>query len=367
MVVDQLPFLRQALSTCKRLRNELHKKQALLADFEEHDRSAFQQWYNRTQGKKLTQNRELREEVEAYQFILHHLSRCACESFRDLPALYEELFERKQNGSLYTYVSPLAQEAAREHEDEDDDWDDVFEDDDWDEEDEDLRDVYDRIFGSGAADQDDFAEDTRVESAKKADRDMRLKTCYRALAKRLHPDHSELEESIREKRWYEIQDAYQNGDYEGLLRVEAICDMDETGLSVELGLARLRDLAVYHKSHLLPLRNALRAAKQDIAFGFSKKGPTAQIKKRVTAELREENFDLKEMLEYLVDSAKGIRAHVDAQIRELAIQSERAKRRTEKRQTRRAKPAKRQGNAQKTSTNSRKSTGPLDDRQMRFF
>ena len=148
---------------------------------------------------------------------------------------------------------------------------------------------------------------------------MRLKTCYRTLAKRLHPDHSDWEESIREKRWHEIQDAYQNGDYEGLLRVEAICDMDETGLSVDLGLARLRDLAAYHQSHLLPLRNALSAAKQDIAFGFSKKGPTARIKDVVTSELREKCFDLNEMLEYLVDSVRGIRSHVDAQIRELVV------------------------------------------------
>ena len=133
MVVDQAPFLKKALSTCKRLRNELHKKQALLADFEEQDRSAFQQWYNRTQGKNLTQNRELREEINAYQFILHHLSRCAYESFHEFPALYEELFERKKNGSLFAYVSPRAQAAADEdHEcdDEDDEWDDEFEDED---------------------------------------------------------------------------------------------------------------------------------------------------------------------------------------------------------------------------------------------
>ena len=369
MVVDQTPFLKKALSTCKRLRKELHKKQALLEDFEVRDRGAYQQWFNRTQGKKLGKNRDLREEVQAYQFILHHLTRCAHESFRDLPTLYDELLERKKDGSLFAYVSPYVQEDSKEEYDEEyDDFDeDVFDDDAWDDVVQDVQDFYDRVFGEGTSADDAHEALCRAEAAKKVDDDLRLKTCYRSLAKRLHPDHSELEESIRETRWHEIQVAYQNGDYEGLLRVEAICDMDEAGLSMELGLARLRDLAAYHKSHLLPIRNALSAAKKDIAFGFSKKGPTAQIKKVVSVELQEERWDLEEMLEYLVGSTQAIRIHVAAQIREQAMQSERSKRRTEKRQAKRVDKAKRQGAAKKVAARSRQNSSAGDDRQMSFF
>lgn len=75
-----------------------------------------------------------------------------------------------------------------------------------------------------------------------------------------------------------MQEAYQNHDLDGLLRVEAICDMDETGLSIQLGLARLNELAHYHQSHLKPIRLALREAKREMAFGCSRSGTTKQNK-----------------------------------------------------------------------------------------
>ncbi len=341
IVVDQAPFLKKALSTCRRLRNELHRKQALLSDFEEQDRSAFQQWLNGAHGKTLTQIRELRDEAEAYQFILHHLSHCAYGDYQAVPELYKELFELKKKGILYSYEPPKKPDPYGydgDDEDGDDDWDD--EDDDWDDEDdeddEDMRAFFDRMFGGGGASSDSNAGMLQAETAQKAANDARLKTCYRNLAKRLHPDHSELEESIREKRWHEIQEAYQQSDLEALMRVEAICDMDDTGLRAELGLARLRDLAAYHQSHLIPIRNALRAAKQDIAFGFFKKGPSARVKRNVADDLKYERMDVKDMVGHMRRSAASIRDEVMAQLRANKAANERAVRRAAELKARRA-------------------------------
>ena len=376
MVVDQAPFLKKALSTCKRLRKELHKKQALLRDFEEADRSAYQQWLNGTHGRKLTQIRELREESAAYDFILQHLSHCAYWDYEAVPALFEQLFELKKKGTLYSYVppkhsNPFGFEDDPEDDDEEDwddddddeeDWDD--DDDDDDDDDEDMREFFDRMFGGGGASSDSDEGMPQSKSAHKAVSDARLKTCYRTLAKRLHPDHSELEESIREKRWHEIQEAYQQGNLEGLLRVEAICDMDETGLSAELGLARLRDLAAYHKSHLIPIRNALRAAKQDIAFGFFKNGPSAKVKRDVAEDLKYERMNVKDMLGHLKRSATSIRDEVVAQIRESKAAHERAIRRVEAAKTKKRGTAK---SAPKAKAPHNKDPDPEDPRQMAFF
>jgi hypothetical protein len=382
MVVDQAPFLRKALSTCKRLRTELHKKQALLSDFEEADRSAFQQWLNCTHGKKLTQIRELREESAAYDFILQHLSHCAYWDYEAVPALFEELFELKKNGTLYSYVLPKHSDPFGFQDDpDDDDSDDVFEDDEDkegdDEDDEDMREFFDRMFGGGGASRDSDEGLPQSKSAQKAASDARLKTCYRTLAKRLHPDHSELEESIREKRWHEIQEAYQQGDLEALLRVEAICDMDDAGLSAELGLARLRDLAAYHKSHLIPIRNALRAAKQDIAFGFSKNGPSAQVKRDVAEDLKYERMDVKDMLGHLKRSATSIRDEVVEQIRankeihEQAVRREEAAKARKGRATKSAPKAKAKRPEPKITPKAKapiKKAPPAEDSsQMSFF
>jgi hypothetical protein len=380
LVVDQAPFLKKALSTCKRLRNELHKKQALLRDFEEQDRSAYWQWFNRTHGKTLTQIREFREESNAYQFILHHLSNCAYYDYKAVPELYKTLFELKKQGTLYSYEPPKSPDPFgfyEDDEDEDDedwddeDWDDE-DDEDWDDEDEDdFRSFFDRVFGDDGAFEDSDESQGRASGARKATEDARLKTCYRNLAKRLHPDRSELEESVREKRWHEIQEAYQAGDIEALLRVEAICDMDETGLRVELGLARLRDLAAYHKSHLIPIRNALRAAKQDIAFGFSKKGPSDKLKREVASDLKYERMDVKEMLVEMQEAAVSIRDLAVEQLREEREANERAIRRAAQAK---ASPAGRSAGkrpvsrgAPKAKPVKQKKPEPEDPQQMSFF
>jgi hypothetical protein len=343
MVVDQAPFLKKALSACKRLRKELHKKQALLSDFEEDDRNAFQQWLNSTHGKALTKIRALREETAEYQFILHHLSQCAHYDYEAVPALYETLLDLKKKGALYSYEPPKQPDPFGfgddpDGEDYDDEWDNEDDDEDWDDEDdEDMRAFFDRMFGGGAAEDSDAGMPKGKSAQKAANDNARLKTCYRTLAKRLHPDHSQLEESIREKRWHEIQEAYQNSDLEALLRVEAICDMDDSGLSAELGLARLRDLAAYHKSHLIPLRRALREAKQDIAFGFSRNGPSAKVKRDVAEDLKDERFDVKDMLGHMKRSAAFIRDQVLAQIRENEAAHAQAVRRAERAKVNKAK------------------------------
>ncbi|WPJ94785.1 DnaJ domain-containing protein [Coraliomargarita algicola] len=347
--------MRKALSTCKRLRKELDKKQALLAHFEDEDRAAFQRWLNSTHGVLLTQVRELREEVSAHQFILHHLSHCAYYSFEDVPKLYQELFQLKKKGMLYSYVPPQSKPEAEDADEED--WDDVFDDDeDW------SDDFYDQSYGEARSEQGQSEGAEQVASARKAANNVRLKSCYRQLAKRLHPDHSELEEAIREKRWHEIQEAYHNNDLEGLLRVEAVCDMDDEGLSVKLGLARLRDLAAYQKSHLLPIRDALRSAKKDIAFDFSNKGPTSQLEYEIAGGLKFESIDLKATVADLLRAAKAIRNEVEAELRESEIRAARAAQRQQRSKTTHSGPS--HGGKQAAKP---RSCAEVDAEQMTFF
>jgi hypothetical protein len=335
LVVDQAPFLKKALSTCKRLRKELDKKQALLAVFEEEDRIAYERWLNRTYGALLTQVRELREELSAYQFILHHLSQCVYRAIEEVPELYRELFRLKKKSALYSYVPPQVEQPESAGED----WEDgpFGSDEGEDEIDEDMRAYFDEMFGEGRSERNEESHESRVDTAPKVSNDARLKSCYRQLAKRLHPDHSKLDGPVREKRWHEIQAAYHNHDLEALLRVEAICDMDAEGLSVKLGLARLRDLAAYHKSHLIPIRHALRAAKQRIAFGFAEQGPCPKIEREVAGDLKYEQIDLKAAVAELAQTAKGIRNEVEAHIRESEIRANRAARYDDRELTGRSK------------------------------
>ena len=317
ILVDQEPFLKKALSRCKRLRNELNKKQKLLSEYEDSDRVAFQQWLNHTFGAKLSKVRELTETLNQYYFILYQLEHCSLFCRDKLPEVHKELFERKKDGTLFQFVLPIDKdsfdaEEEDEMEDEEDEWDD---DDEWEEDDEwDMGDTFEEFFGGkgGGSDSEKSFHfnpgDLHSRKSINASDHLRIKKCYRSLAKRLHPDHSTLDESLREKRWHEIQDAYQNNDLEALLRVEAICDMDGTELSVNLGLARLTDLARYHQSHLQPLRRELSEAKRDIAFGFNKSGPKETITIQMKSELNYQAHDLESDIEEMQQVADSILA-----------------------------------------------------------
>ena len=320
ILVDQTPFLKKALSRCKRLRNELNKKQKLLSDYEDKDVAAFQQWLNHTFGATLSKIRELAETLDQYRFILNQLDGCYLFCRDKLPEVHKELFERKKDGTLFQFVLPISKDPfhAEENEEMNDDWDDYDdeeeEDDDWDDDDEwDMEDIFDEFFGGEKEGHSHSEEEhyfnlgnLHAHKSIHASDQLKLKKCYRALAKRLHPDHSTLDESIREKRWHEIQDAYQNNDLEALLRVEAICDMDGTELSVKLGLARLTDLANYHQSHLKPIRRELSKAKRDIAFGFNKSGSNETIEIEMKSELNYQTHDLESDIEEMQRIADDI-------------------------------------------------------------
>lgn len=302
LTLDQKPFIKKALTACRRLRTELRKKQARLAQFEEVEINAYNRWLNTRFGVDLTRVRELREELADLEFIVEQLRMCEFYLPEKLLEVYEELFRRKKEGTLHLFVPPELEDDEEEDDPIDDEGDDAFDS------------VFDDIFGEEDDwDDDDDFEESRARLARSKPRPPRheqgsLKTLFRALAKRLHPDHSDLEEGIRDRRWNELLAAYQQNDLAGLQRIEAVCDMDETGLNASLGLARLRDLAAYHQSHLRPIRLALRNAKRHVAFAFSADNTTS-LTHEIRRDFKHITRDLKDRQNWLLRMAKEF--HMD--------------------------------------------------------
>ena len=81
------------------------------------------------------------------------------------------------------------------------------------------------------------------------------------------------------------------------------------------------DLAAYQKAHLLPVREALLAAKKDVAFGFSEKGPTPDMESAIAGGLKFERIDLKATVGDLARAAKSIRNEVEAELRTSEIRA----------------------------------------------
>jgi archaellum component FlaC len=306
--IDQQPFLKKAASACRRLRTELANKQEQLRKFEEEAVAEFDQWLNRTHGAELTRIRELRREIEEWEFIFAQLRALEWTHPEALEEEFEDLLKRRENGTLPDYV-PLRFRRGSDGEDHSGDGDseeDVDDMDDFEDFDEAFEAEFEKFFenmGGGFGDFDAFGSGGRGERESGDDAIVRLKATYRLLAKRLHPDLSDLPADQREKRWHELQEAYQQSDIEGMQRIEAVCDMDRTGITTKLGLARLSDLIDYHQSHLGPLRQAIREAKRHPAFPHPKK-KREQIRQEVSCEIRES-------VEGLEEDAREIREFVE--------------------------------------------------------
>lgn len=299
LVIDQRPILKKALTKCRRLRTELHKKQERLRQFEETDQRAYQRWISATFGTRLTELRELRDEVADWEFIREQMAFCEFWMSEKLRDVHDELMRRLKDGTLHAFEPPRPDEEAMDDDIEEEDEDEAFDD-----IDEFFEKAFEGFFGGAEDDEDYNGEASSYAASGSAGRKAvdpeaaARKALYRTLAKRLHPDHSELEEGLRERRWNELQAAYDAADLAGLQRIEAVCDMEVGGLSLRLGLARLRDLAAYHQSHLKPVREALREAKRHPAFGFTD-SKTKHMKREVEGELFDLKSQLRSHLEYL--------------------------------------------------------------------
>ena len=302
--LDQKPFLKKALANCRRLRTELRKKQERLQKFEEVELTEYDQWMYRRFGQQISEAREAHKELEELEFIAEQLRLCEIYQPDNVLAVHEELIQRKKDGTVFGFTPPKAKsngsgEESSEKSGDDDEFDAFSEDEEekefWDL----LGEEFEKMFGHLFDEEDDEFDDKdpsfnthqKDKRAKEAPskEEAQLKQLYRQLAKRLHPDRSAMEEGMRERRWHELQKAYHEWDLNSLQRIEAVCDMDETGLTIRLGLARLNDLADYHQAHLRPLRQAIKEAKQHPAFNFDEN--KCQRNEKQIERSFEETFD----------------------------------------------------------------------------
>lgn len=335
-VVDQEPFLKAAVSKCRRLSKELDTKREKLRQFEESDQAAFKTWIHHTFGSLLTRTRELQKEHADYDFILAQLEACSMFAPDKFDEVRRELMERKANDTLRGFVPPKP-EVEVDEPDEDDPFaggppldeeefsekgdreGDFFRE---------MREAFHKDFGhqfsSGDEELEAFKEQLRgmfggfgfdmgeeaVQRFEARHKTSVLKALYRVIVKRLHPDRSTMDPARRDKHWHDLQAAYERGDLEGIRRIEAMCDMEESGLSADLGLARLRELAAYHLEHLKPLRAALSDAKRDPSFGFATEGPVPALKAKV-------GRDLKAVINQMTRDIEGLKEDIEEMTMEM--------------------------------------------------
>ncbi|MCF7669783.1 MAG: J domain-containing protein [Verrucomicrobia bacterium] len=275
MNIDSRPTRTKAARNYKNIRTRLQKAREELDDFEKNDIPAFNKWYYSNFGTLLTELREKQKRLMELQFLIGDIH----DEAMLFNITYAQAYVRVMDAVNNPEPEPL------DDDDDDDDPFDSFDDEAEDSENEDeeqfFRDFQDFINHMLGDNKDGFSSEfdfhqTKKEKEEREKRNSRLKELYRNLVQKLHPDKLEKNSPEKLQYWYQVQEAYKNGDTEQLEVILAMCEIDDTGTPRNTPVSMLMQITNHFKAALKQIRSLIKEARRNPAWGFLSKKDSAQ-------------------------------------------------------------------------------------------
>lgn len=280
----------------KRRKRVLERLETQLQQYEESDEPEFRKYLARTFGAEQTLHRELAEQIHLWQtryekirFLAreHHMSkerycfslhpkvtaeldfwgvlekelqtfwesgRKTCEE----ETLEQEEFAQKLRSSIFGNDEDRETEMDETEPDEKRDFEKVF------------NKLFENLFGDGGN-----ASEKEPETGE-------LKKLYRELCLRYHPDRIGAHDVKTQRLWNEIQDAYMNGDLEGLRAIRSGIEL-ESG-KAELSCSEIDELILDIEWSIQEKRSELRSQKKTPIWEFA--SWTEQKRKRIAKDIK---------------------------------------------------------------------------------
>lgn len=231
VVIDDVPLKRIAWAQLQEARRRHDKAARDLHRHEQVDVPGYDTWLHRTFPTFVSRLRELHQEVFAKGQRVEQAQAIAAMTGRPARKVWRVLREEEANP---TRPEPEAgREGAKGRRDPFGREDDFFEDDEGASED----------FGSNARDRVDPGQ----RQAARARPGTEARDVYRRLVQRLHPDRGGEWTPARQRLWHEIQQAWNAGDADWLMRLEVEWEAVHDVLSGDSPLSRLRAaIAEFH-------------------------------------------------------------------------------------------------------------------------
>ena len=298
----------ELLRKWKKAERDFEKQQKEWDAYCNEDRPAYEKWLHATFGSRLTELRELHEQVSRKSWFIEQLECLSDLSGKTPRKLYLELQKKTKNGmsihdAMVEYVNEFNaydddDEDLEEEDDLKEEFDRIFEE--LDEEDGDLKEEFGKIF-------EEF-EDIFGDKKKAADRNpetrnqqARIKDIYRKLCFKLHPDTGCDFNAENSRLWHQIQEAYQKNDLDSLLAIQASLDMKQDPMAGHISCTQILAVINNFKNGLRSVRTLVRNARQDSSWGFlawSDKERKAAMRQLEQQFIREQH-SLKYELEYM--------------------------------------------------------------------
>ena len=114
---------------------------------------------------------------------------------------------------------------------------------------------------------------------------MRLKSLYRKLVRRLHPDHRCDGETEVSSLWHEVQEAYAAGDVARMEILLALSNIQGDAFADDTTLFEMRAVRAELERSLDALEKSVAEAESEDAWNFARIGPGDDLRSRVEREL----------------------------------------------------------------------------------
>jgi len=330
VVIDQTPIRKKFILSCKKTIKELDKVRNEWIHFENTDLPRYTQWYNKTFGDELSEIKDAYHKAgDAYSLI---------QEIEDLKFKYRISYYDAYKLALDRRKNPEKYEAESDFEDEDED--NEFEDDEpkyHDDKqdnfgDEEILRVFKEFLKTNphlqevAKDKKTFqilfekfkfqfnrkreeqkAREAEQKELKKENPNLidRVKSVYRALVRKLHPDYRKDSGEHFETLWFEVQEAYRSNNLEKLEILHSQYNAYEGNFSEEFSIFQIKSAKEGYSLQLKSMRSKIKLAKKDPAWGFSKIGnkevslKSKEIKNKLKRELVEHKENLVQFNEIL--------------------------------------------------------------------
>jgi len=311
--IEQESLRESAAAECTSAKARLERARRRWHRFERKDKPAFVRWRAREFGALLSKTREVETRIRDAQTLVHEVEMEMRRGFQDAHSAYQRVMFRRENPSAAT-----GDEEADGPQDErgaagklsDFEKESLFQD--W----------VKRSLGTNPDKMDDEAYSTTFEAFKshmfrgapeeprarnvrkpgaqarieieveqegaeeEEKKDARVKTLYRVLVRRLHPDLRDDASTEVSGLWHEVQEAYGAGDVAHLEILLALIDIESNGTSAQTSVSQMRATLAELERATRALEKSLLEAEGEDAWDFAQRGPNEDLRLRLERQLK---------------------------------------------------------------------------------
>jgi hypothetical protein len=319
ILLDSEPIRRAARKVYEKVRRSLKAAEEVIEVHERIDEPAYQRWYHQEYGKLLTELRELRDNCSDKELLAAEISEYLHLRGGSFAEASDYVRRRRVNPNDPEFRPPPMSGAEDDHsfppnmeemashyrrmsDKEKEAFEELYED---------IREAFEAHYGFTPPPLQDMAGDVpepecRSSRQEQGDHMTKVKACYRAIVRRLHPDRNREFTSEQKELWNHAQKAYTDNDLTALEVILARCEAQDTGVGTALRVSLLREMTEQVQEQLDAVRETIAQLQRRPSWRFTSETDHFKLRCQMKDELDGMIREVRHRLEWATRRLQGL-------------------------------------------------------------